>query len=461
MTERCFQSFLLISLRMPFPKIALIGRPNVGKSSLFNTLTETKKAMVSSDAGTTRNRNVDFCHWRGMSFEIIDTGGLKSKAPLDEIEIKVEKQALAAIKDADMIIMVVDGNIDPLPDDRHILKLLHRKQKPFLVAVNKSDNLGQKRDAQKFLTLGVKEVYPVSAINGTGTGDMLDVVCETIARTKKYQKILREQPENLTKIAIVGKPNVGKSSLLNKLMGKDVVITSDIPHTTREPFDSLLSYQDHLLLLIDTAGIIQRSSVRTAFQKRIYERSFASLRNADITLLMLDGTESFASVEKHIVGKIIESKTSLIILVNKWDKAKTMGIDHKEVERHLVAHFPFALWAPSLFISAKTGMKTRNILEMALKINAERRKTIDSETLHAFIKEVINLKKPTKKMGTHFPFIHGFQQMKSDPPVFELLIGTKQSLADAYVRFVEKQLRKKFGFMGTPITIHVKNLRNN
>lgn len=445
---------------MSLQKVALIGRVNVGKSTLFNKLISKPKALVSRVAGTTRDRNTDTTNWRGIAFELIDTAGLLKK-PVDDIEKNVEKQVELAISQADFILFVVDNKIDIQPQDRAILKKLRKSQTPYFVVANKADNLREKKSAaKKFLKLGEKDIFPLSANNGTGTGDLLDELVERLSQLPSYKKAMESEPDLLAKVTMIGKTNAGKSSLMNKLVGKEYVVVSNIPHTTREPQDTIISFKDQAILLIDTAGIRKKKGVRNAFDKKIYKKSLSTLSYADIALFVLDISEEMTSLDKWLLGEILESGVSVLIVVNKWDKIEKDQSTYKKFELELKRNFPFAQWLPHVFVSAKTGHRVKKVLDEIIKIHEGRNIFIEDNAAEKFIKKIIKEHKPQKKYGNNAPYVHGFRQVSANPPKFEIVIGAKQSISDAYLKFIERKLREKFGFYGSPIRIGVKNLKH-
>jgi len=483
----------MIKAREKLPTVAIFGRVNVGKSTLFNRLTETKQALASKIEGTTRDGNIGVVSWRGKSFELVDTGGIidlkylaGKKRKTEDIEEQVQARSRQILERADFILFVVDALDGPLPQDKQMALFLKKtisgrdfavgKTKIVLVA-NKADNPKIRKEVAEFHKLSLGEPVPVSAANGSGTGDLLDLIIKNLKFEKKKagadkekkktnppggagEKEKREGGE-VVKAAIVGRPNVGKSSLLNSILGEERIIVSPIPHTTREPQNTEMEYKRKRIVLVDTAGISKKGAQaaykkkekETSLEKMGIAKSIAALGKADVALLVVEINKPITRQDLRVAEEIIKRKKSLIIIANKWDLVKDKNT--KKYTEYLRSEFPFAAWAPVQFVSALTGAKVKKIMDLILDIGEQRKKKISDSSLNSFLMRAVKKHRPAKGKGLKHPRIHGFKQVEADPPVFELRIGAKDDLHFSYVRFIENRLREKFGFSGTPITIYV------
>lgn len=461
------------------PLVVVFGRTNVGKSTLFNALTESGRALVADIEGTTRDANINKVEWQSREFQLVDTGGIinldqflkpNKNKQADQIQAKIEAKAKTYLEEADVVLFLVDSKAGLLPQDRAlailIKKLLAQKTDKVMVVVNKVDNFRrQGSKASEFHQLSLGTPLTVSATTGSGTGDLLDRVVSFLEAHKKFDKkpLEAEEEKEEIKVIMIGKPNVGKSSLFNSILGEERVIVSPIAHTTREPQDTVIEYKGKVIRIIDTAGISrqgQRSEKKfdpKKLEKLGIEQSLASLAEADIALLVVDASEPYTHQDAKVVEEILERQKSLIIIGNKWDL-----IEDKDTKKHTLninRKFPFALWAPIHFLSAKTGSKVNKLLDLVLKV-AEGRKTQLSETvLNTFMMKIVKIHLPAKAKGVKHPHIKRFTQRRSNPPMFEVRIGAKDTLHFSYVRFISNRLREKFGFLGTPIRIWVSKNR--
>jgi GTP-binding protein len=448
-------------LNFNLPTIALVGRVNVGKSTLFNRITESSHAIVSDIPGTTRTRNVSIATWRGKQFTLIDTGGLNftDDVPLEkDIILQTEK----AIKEADVIVFITDIQEGILPQEKELAKFLIRKKehKTIIFAANKADSERMRTNIyeKEFLQLGFGAPIPFSAENGSGVGDLLDEVFKKLGKNSKRPKKIPEL--NPIKIAIVGKPNVGKSSLFNKLIGEERVIVSDMPHTTREPHDLLVEYEKNLLLFIDTAGIRKKSKVSGELEKEGIGKSLEAIKRADIVLFVIDTAEPVTDQDKQLAGFLREHCKSAIIIVNKWDLADDNSDNFRnEVKRRVRAYFPHIDFAPIIFTSALSGYKTHQILPVIIQAHEERKTKIEQEKLDDFIRRAIKKHLPSRGKGVRHPTILDFRQIHSNPPLFELFIKYKTSLNISYLNFLENRLRAEYGFFAAPIIIKLTKVK--
>ncbi len=458
------------------PLVVIFGRTNVGKSTLFNCLSEKRHALVSDIEGTTRDSNIGFVEWQKSAFKLVDTGGIMEigflknpKLKTNDIDAQVQKQARNYLKQADLILFLVDTKAGILPDDKLIAEQLKKDKKienKVILVANKADSPKIRLESVEFNKLNLNEPIPVSATTGSGTGDLLDIINSKLNQKPSFAKAMEGRPINKEedepiRVSIIGKPNVGKSSLVNSLIGEEKIIVSPIAHTTREPQDTLIKHKDSYINLIDTAGISKRgqkqarhTKKRETLEKFSITKSLRTLKKADIALLVLDINEKITHQESKLVEEIIKSKTSLIIIANKWDLIEEKN--RKYWTREINIALPFCLWAPIHFTSALTGKSSKKILDIILDIARERKTEISPNALSKFLKTIIKKHAPQKAKGTKYPYIYELKQVEANPPVFSVRIGAKDTLLTSYLRFIENRLRDKFGFFGTPITTYIE-----
>lgn len=454
------------------PQVVIFGRTNVGKSTLFNCLLEKRQALVSKIPGTTRDSNLGSLNWLGFDLDLIDTGGImdfddqtlfnekkmrRASDKIDEINIKVQKQAIGFLKKADLILFLVDNKTGLLPQDKQLANLLKKnladKEKIVLVA-NKVDSQTQAPDAAEFNKLGLGEPLIISATTGSGTGDLLDFVIKFLKKHKKIKKAgKKEEKEKSISVCILGKPNVGKSSLLNKLLGWEKVIVSEIPHTTREPQDTEIAYLDRLITLIDTAGISRHGQKGKGLEKYGIRKSLKTLTKSNIVLLIIDINEDITHQDAKLVEEIIKRGKSFIIIANKWDLISEKNT--KKYTQYIQGHFPFAVWAPILFVSALTGAKVKKIFDLILEIEKSREIKISDSRLNKFLVKIIKIHPPAKGKGIKKPRVYELKQVNINPPEFIVRIGAKEDLHASYLGFIKNKLREKYEIIGTPIKIDV------
>jgi GTP-binding protein len=459
------------------PKVVIFGRTNVGKSTLFNCLTEKNRALVSDISGTTRDSNIGEVNWQNNNFKIIDTGGIIDVALMQgkvkdasDIDTKVQIQASNYLKNADLILFLVDTRNGLLPTDKEMalsLKKIIKDTSKVLLVANKADSMKLRREIAEFNKLGLGEPFPISAATGSGTGDLLDIIVKKIkpySKPEKKREETSEDKEEEINISIIGKPNVGKSSLVNSILGEERIIVSPIAHTTREPQDTLLEYKGHKINLIDTAGISRRgrqsakhAKFKNALEKHSILKSISALKKADIVLFVLDINEELTKQDAKIIDEIFKQQISLIIIANKWDLVEEK--DTKAYSQMIYRHFPYAQWVPIQFTSAKTGLKVKKVLDLVLEIDEARKVNLGDNALSRFLNRIVKKHRPVKEKGTKHPHIYELTQTQSNPPKFKIRIGAKDTIHDSYVRFIENRLREKFGFPGTPIYIGIEKNR--
>ena len=445
------------------PLVALYGRTNVGKSTLFNCLTEKKQALVSNISGTTRDSNLGIVEWNNSAFEIVDTAGiidyryLGKKIKSEDLDEMVQAQAISYLEKASLLIFLADAKAGLMPEDIELARAINRSEKykkKTILVINKVDSLRAEAEAAQFNKLGLGEPFSVSAVSGLGTGDLLDLIVDRIDKKRKNKAPEKYSDNDLTtNVCLVGKPNVGKSSLLNSILGYERVVVSPIPHTTRESQDTKINFKDNLIRLIDTAGISRQGKKGKGLEKFGIEKTFSSLERADIALLILDLSEEITHQDLKIIEEINNRRKSLIIIGNKWDKVEDR--DTKKWTEFLRNKMPFVAYAPIQFISAKTGEKVGKIMDLVVEIAKQRKLMLSPSQTEKFLKRVVKIHKPAKGKGTKPPRIYEFVQEKNNPPLFKLRIGPNDDLHASYVRFMENRLRERHGFLGTPINIRV------
>jgi GTPase len=455
------------------PIVVICGRTNVGKSTLFNRLVEKNQALISKLDGTTRDANIDEVSWNRCLFTLIDTAGLITPKLLEKIKIKkidsnidtqAQIQALSYLKEADIIIFLVDTKAGLLPEDKQLAKAINKrkdiKNKVLLVA-NKVDGQRQRGEVAQFNKLGLSEPISLSAQTGSGTGDLLDIITEKLPKNEKIKekedvdKIDREEIKKEIKLCIIGKPNVGKSSLLNAMLGYERVIVNEKAHTTREPQDTKIIYQEKNIRLVDTAGISRHGHKAKGLERPGIAKSLVALNRADIALLVFDISQDLTHQDAKIVEEILKRQKSLIFIANKWDVVEDR--DRKKWTQYIYQEMPFATWAPIVFISAKNKGKIDTVLDTALPIAEARKKIISDTQLKKFLARVVKIHKPVKAKGTKLPHIFDIKQKKAQSPVFIVRIGSKDNLHFSYIRFLKNRLREQFDFIGTPIKIIIEN----
>lgn len=442
-----------------YPVVAIVGRANVGKSTLWNRLTETERAIVSKTPHTTRDRNFGLCLWRGIAIEVVDTGGLDAEQGT-EIGRGILRQAELAIQESDLVLFLVDAKTGAMPQDKDLARAVRRHNPKIILVANKIDD-------PKHLTLtsmpemyglGLGEAHAASAVTGRGVGDLLDAIYEELARQNRPPQPV--ETEESLRLVIMGRPNVGKSSLMNSILGEERVIVSAMPHTTREPQDTTFEWQEKKVTLVDTAGMRRRAKIERGIEEAGIERNREALMKADIALLILDATEGPSGQDQHLAGLLKNAGRGVILVANKWDL-----VEHKktwtanEYELEIRRAFPFLTWAPIIFISAKTGQRAEKVLDLAFIIQQERERQIAYNALQRLLKIAIARHKPAPDAGPKAPRIYDAVQIGVKPPIFEIsVVGDKIGLHESWLRYFENRLREKFGFSGTPIIIKSRNV---
>ncbi|MFK7801290.1 MAG: ribosome biogenesis GTPase Der [Anaerolineae bacterium] len=436
--------------------VALVGRPNVGKSTLFNRLVGRRLAVVSEVAGTTRDRLYADTEWGGIVFTVVDTGGIELEEgwntdPLSEDSEhfldSIRNQAKIAIQDADVIVQIVDGRSGMSSADSEVANILRRTKKPTLVAVNKLDDIHTMKDRiYDFYELGIGEVYPVSAEHGRGTGDLLDIIVGELPENEDVEE------DDSIKIALLGRPNAGKSTLYNRLIGKERTIVSPIAGTTRDAIDTKIKWHGEDFTLIDTAGIRRRGKIDPGIEKYSVIRAMSALRRADVALLLIDATEGITAQDQHIAGMMKEEEAGLIVLVNKWDAIEKDSFTMIEFTEKLREELNFLPYVPILFISAEKGQRVGNILPEVAEVNEARYRRIPTGELNRYLQNSLAQHPPPGKGGKRMKFFY-MTQAGVAPPTFVFFVNKPDWLHFSYQRYLENQLREMFAFPGTHIRL--------
>jgi GTP-binding protein len=429
---------------MTKPIVAIVGRPNTGKSTLLNRIVKRHVAITEDVPGTTRDRNMADVSWGGVDFTMVDTGGLEVE-PSTAISRGVKSQVATAISEADIIVVVVDAMEGVMPADIEVADLLRRSNKPVLVAVNKADNAKLEMQALEFYDLGLGEPLPISAHHGRGVAELLDKIVELLPA----QQPAKIEPESI-KVAIVGRPNVGKSMLLNALVGEERSIVDATPGTTRDAVDTVFDFNGQNVLLIDTAGIRRRGRVKAGIEQYSVARTFRAIDRAEVALLILDATEMVTSQDTHIAGYIQEAAKGIIIIANKWDLVENK--DTASWNKAVKNEFKFASYAPILYTSAKTGQGVDKIMPQAIQVYRERLKRLPTAAVNNVIQQAVAAHNRPSTQGKQLKIFYA-TQAEANPPTFVFFTNDANLVHFSYRRFLENQLRQAFGFNGTPIRL--------
>ncbi len=433
---------------MTLPSIAIIGRPNVGKSTLVNRLCQSNDAIVFDKPGVTRDRTYQKASWAGKEFQIVDTGGLVFD---DDSEFlpEIRAQVLLALEEASIALFVVDGNQGVTDGDLSIAKWLRNSTCRTIVAVNKCESITLGISlASEFWKLGLGEPYPVSAIHGSGTGDLLDFVINTLPESSNI-----EDEEDKIMMSIIGRPNVGKSSLLNSICGEKRAIVSDISGTTTDSIDTLIEKNYQQWKIVDTAGIRRKKNVKYGTEFFGINRAFKSIDRSDVCLLVIDAMDGVTDQDQKLAGRIEEQGRACVIVVNKWDLIEKNSSTIYQVEKELRSKLYFLNWSKMIFISALTGQRVDNIFEHALNAVNQHRRRVTTSVVNEVLKESIQWKSPpTKRSGKQGRLYYG-TQVKNQPPTFTLFVNDPKLFGITYRRYIEKQIRSNLGFEGTPIIL--------
>lgn len=435
---------------MAKPTVAIVGRPNVGKSTFFNYIIGKKLSIVEDTPGVTRDRVYAEAEWRDKQFTLIDTGGIEPKSS-DIILSQMRKQVEIAIEVADVIIFLTDMKQGVTPDDLDIALMLKKSRKPIILVCNKADSFGKMpNEIYEFYNLGLGDPYRVSAVNALGIGDVLDAIYD------KLPNDITENDDELTiKVAIIGRPNVGKSSLVNKILGENRVIVSDIAGTTRDATDSEFENEFGKYVFIDTAGIRKKSKVNENIEKYSVIRSLLAVERADVCILMLDAIEGVTDQDAKIAGEAHEAGKGIIIVVNKWDEYEKENGTLEKYKKDVYNKLSYLQYAPILFISAKTGQRVHKLYELINSVASQNALRVQTSVLNQVLNEAISIVQPPTDKGKRLKIFY-MTQASTKPPTFVVFVNDKELFHFSYERYLINQLRKEFGLVGTPVRIIVR-----
>ena len=434
-------------LLMSKPTVAIIGKPNVGKSTFFNYLAGKRISIVEDTPGVTRDRVYAETNWRGRKFKIIDTGGIELDSE-DIIAVNMKKQAEIAIDIADVIVFITSAKQGITAQDREIAHMLRRANKPIVLVCNKVDNYQKDKDEiYEFYNLGLGDPFPISAINGIGIGDVLDEIYNHLPKDN-----YNEDEENVIKVAIIGKPNVGKSSLINKILGENRVIVSDIAGTTRDATDSYFENEEGKYIFIDTAGIRRKAKVNENIEKYSVIRSSLAIERADVCILMIDAKEGVTEQDTKIVGEAHEAGKGIIIAINKWDEYEKDANTTEKYKKDVYNKLSYLSYAPIIFISAKTGQRVNKLFEMINSVASQNALRVPTSILNQVLNEAIAIVQPPTDKGKRLR-IYYITQVATKPPTFVIFVNNRKLFHFSYERYIVNQLRKEFGLVGTPVRI--------
>lgn len=426
------------------PVVALIGRPNVGKSHLFNRIVGDDSAIVSEEAGTTRDRHFAQTDWAGHVFYLVDTGGV-SDDPHTPMDVEIRRQVDEAIGEADLLLFVVDAKVGLHPADAHVAELLRNSGKPWMLVANKVDD-PRAADYYEFYSIGVEEVFPVSAVNGKGTGDFLDEV------VKRLPEAVAE-PEDVMRVAVIGRPNVGKSSFVNRLLGENRLVVSDVAGTTRDSIDTPMKYHGRTFIFVDTAGLRRQSKIDDGIEFYSSLRTRRAIERSDICILMVDATEGeIQNQDLKIAALAWEAGRGLILVVNKWDLAEKDDKASSKYQKAAAEKAPFLKFVPFLFTSALTGQRVTRTLEVILEVEAERGKRISTSEVNEKLGELLARRQPPQAAGREIKLNYA-TQVETNPPTIAVFGNAPDLVEEHYVRYLHNGFRSYWGFTGNPLRI--------
>ncbi len=428
------------------PIVAVVGRPNVGKSTLFNRVIRQRKAIVDDQPGVTRDRHVAEAHWAGRDFLVMDTGGFVPEAK-DQFNVAIREQVQLAVEEADMILLVCDAQTGVTEVDQLLARLVRDSKKPWLLVVNKADNERLELDVSEFWRLGMDEPFPVSAISGRHSGDMLDIVLDRLPEAGRVDL------EGDLRLSIIGRPNVGKSSLVNQLLGEERLVVTPIAGTTRDSIDSLVHHEGRRFVLVDTAGLRRRTKIKENVEFYSSLRSQSAIQSADVCVLLLDSEEGLTKQDIQVLEEAIEQRKGVLIAVNKWDLVEDKETNTaRDREREIRNAIPTLAWIEIVFISAKTGQRARRVLDLAWQVHERRQVWLDRQDLEEKLLPEIEKRPPAARKGKWIR-IEAIRQVRKDPPWLVFNCNHPDLLESSYIRFLENRLREHFLLAGVPVRL--------
>lgn len=433
------------------PLVAIVGRPNVGKSTLFNRLTESQQAIVHDESGVTRDRVFGTVNWNGRDFDIMDTGGYVPNSA-DRFEAAIREQVVLAIEEADVILFVADVMVGATDLDEAVASLLRKSEKPVLIVANKADNVERRWGASEFYNFGVGEVYPLSSINGSGTGELLDDLVEALPEEKEPEE------DGRLRIALIGRPNVGKSSLTNAFLGEERSIVTEISGTTRDALDADFMFQGREVVLVDTAGLRKRARIKENVEFYAAVRTERAIQGCDVAILLVDATQGFEAQDIRVLRQAEGMKKGLVLAINKWDLMTKDTNTIRDMENAIRERVGTLSYAPIVFVSALTKQRIHKLMEIAVAVADERKKRVPTSELNDFLREVVERHRPP--MYRNRPVKINFAtQVREDPPVIAFFCNQPKGVREPYRRYLENRFRERFGFEGVPLTMVFKPKR--
>jgi GTP-binding protein len=430
------------------PSVAVVGRPNVGKSTLFNRIVGRRQAIVEDTPGVTRDRNFARAEWTGREFYVVDTGGLEPDVH-EPMAVEIRRQVEAALAEADVVAFIVDSQAGVHPLDLKIAGHLRRTDVPVVLVANKVDNLPEDASYLDFWELGVGEPLPVSALSGKGSGDVLDVIVSHLPDGD-------EPPEEALSVAVIGKPNVGKSSFINRLLGEDRLVVSDVAGTTRDAIDTPMRYHGRSLIFVDTAGLRRQARIHESLEFYSALRTERAVERADVCLLLVDGTEPIHVQDLKIAEKAWNAGCGLIVVVNKWDLVKKDTATAPAFERHIRERAPSLRWVPVLFTSALTGQRVQKVLDRVLEVAAERSRRVATSEVNEVVRELASRQRPPHYRGRPVKLLYATQG-GIDPPTFVIFVNQRQGVTENYRRYLYNGFRERWGFVGSPLRLKFRS----
>jgi len=437
------------------PVVAIVGRPNVGKSTFFNYLAGKRISIIEDTPGVTRDRIYAESEWRGKEFTIIDTGGIEAYSE-DFIKQQMIRQAQIAIDTADVIVLMVDLKTGMNAADEDVAVMLRKSSKPVVVAVNKADRIGDTPpEAYEFYNLGMGEIYPISSIHGLGIGDLLDAIYEHFPT----EDVLGQE-DDCIKVAVIGKPNAGKSSLINRILGEERVIVSDVPGTTRDAIDTFYEIDGKRYMFIDTAGIRRKSKIEEGIEKYSIIRSWTAVDRADVCIIMIDAKDGVTEQDTKIAGYAHEQGKASIIAINKWDSIEKSTGTMEKYRKKVIGDLEFMSYAPIVFISAITGQRVDRLFELIDYVNAQASFRVSTGLLNDVLNDALAMVQPPSDKGKRLK-IYYMTQTGVKPPSFVVFVNDAELMHFSYTRYLQNTLRSNFGFEGTPIRFTIKQKGDN
>ena len=440
-------------MKHPLPTVAVVGRPNVGKSTFFNRVLGQRLAIVQDQPGVTRDRHFAEAEWAGHHFYLVDTGGLVTDEK-EPMVAAIREQVMVAIQEADVLVFVVDGKVGPHPMDENIAEILRKAGRPVVLVVNKMDRLPEETAHNEFWALGVGEPHPVSAVSGKGSGDLLDVIVAELPEPMEA-----EAADDTIHVAVIGKPNVGKSSFINRLLNEERLVVSPVAGTTRDAIDTPLRYHGRRLVFIDTAGLRRQARLKEDLEFYSTLRTERAIERADVCVLLVDATEEISVQDLKVAEKAWDLGRGLIIVANKWDIVESKETNSAVAyERHIQERAPQLRWVPVLFTSALTGQRVQKALELILQVDAERKRRVSTAEVNELLEQLAQRQQPPHVQGRPVKFYYG-TQAEAEPPIFVVFTNQPKGVTESYTRYLLNGFRARWGFIGTPIWLRFRGRR--